>query len=323
MGSTRPATPFGEGVELHKFDKKSTTVPGQYRFSLDHDLQKFLVRDLCTPRLDKMSPWLWLLSTQNSANISALTEQKIKGRTVVITEDPDLHLTWHFDRVFVKPLPKYLLSRGFWDRYLIPQSSKEHSPSSQPIFRAATGFVRSYAYLIKHKSDFRIAKSINDPSLRLISKKIKYEDFCRFIESFAHISDSETGPRWQFGELRLSRLNKWSIVLLGQRSFMHISRQYADVVARYYGPLAFLFAFLSVSLSAMQVSVGVLASKPMPAASAMINASWGFSAFTLILVAVSVLLILLNITVLGTSEVIFAAKERIALRRGKKKTVSS
>jgi hypothetical protein len=43
----------------------------------------------------------------------------MKRREIVVTEDPRLHLVWIYDRVFIKPLPKYLLSHDFWQIYLL------------------------------------------------------------------------------------------------------------------------------------------------------------------------------------------------------------
>jgi hypothetical protein len=41
----------------------------------------------------------------------------VRGRRVTITEKPALHLVWFYERVFVKPLPKYLLSHAFSEHY--------------------------------------------------------------------------------------------------------------------------------------------------------------------------------------------------------------
>src|SRR5277367_6199205 len=71
-----------------------TTLPGQPCISLTDTsrLYEFLDRDLCAPDLERMAPYLWTMSTQSSANISPLHHQKVKGREIVVTEDPRLHL---------------------------------------------------------------------------------------------------------------------------------------------------------------------------------------------------------------------------------------
>lgn len=91
------------------------TLPGQPRIHLSdtETLIAFLEQEFLSKQLDAMSPHLWMMSTQSSANISPLHRQRVKGREIVITEDPKLHLVWIYDRIFIKPLPKYLLSHAF------------------------------------------------------------------------------------------------------------------------------------------------------------------------------------------------------------------
>src|SRR5450432_3090044 len=83
------------------------TLPGQPRISFDDPdrLTQFLLEDLSIPLLEKMAPWLWMLSTQSSDNISPLQHQRVKGREIVITENPQLHLVWFYNRIYLKPIP--------------------------------------------------------------------------------------------------------------------------------------------------------------------------------------------------------------------------
>ncbi|KAF2462923.1 uncharacterized protein BDR25DRAFT_308060 [Lindgomyces ingoldianus] len=59
-----------------------------------------------------MAPRLWIM------NINPLHRQRVKGREIVLTEEPRLHLVWIHDRIFAKPLPRYLLSQTFWKMFL-------------------------------------------------------------------------------------------------------------------------------------------------------------------------------------------------------------
>jgi hypothetical protein len=54
------------------------------------------------------------------------------GRRLAITERMDLHLLWANDgRIFIKPMPRFLLDSGFWARYLTCQlNCRCHAPSS-------------------------------------------------------------------------------------------------------------------------------------------------------------------------------------------------
>jgi hypothetical protein len=107
------------------------------------------------------------MSKQDSGNISPLHRQLVKRRTIVLTEDPKLHLVWIYDRIFIKPLPRYLGSYTFWKDFLCIETGS--GGRGGRIRRAALGFLRTYCYLVKHESDLRIAQ---DPSLCLLPPDI-------------------------------------------------------------------------------------------------------------------------------------------------------
>jgi hypothetical protein len=126
-------------------------VPSQPLISID-DVQamlQFLGRNLLHHRLNRLFPIFWLVSTPRSSHISPLHHQAIRGREIVITEDPGLHLLWHNDKIYIKPLPQYLMNHAFW-KYFLSQAAPD-------LRKAALGYVQSYHYLILHQSDFDIA----------------------------------------------------------------------------------------------------------------------------------------------------------------------
>ena len=55
-------------------------------------LRSFVYRDLWAADLERMAPHLWVMSTQSSSNIRPLHHQKVKGRDIILAEDPRLHL---------------------------------------------------------------------------------------------------------------------------------------------------------------------------------------------------------------------------------------
>ncbi|KAI0163840.1 hypothetical protein GGR57DRAFT_451582 [Xylariaceae sp. FL1272] len=180
------------------------------------------------------------MSKQDSSSISPLHRQLVKRRAIVVTEDPKLHLVWIYDRIFVKPLPRYILSHAFRQDYLCGDDENR-------VHRAALGFVRTYAHLIRYKSDFRIAQ---DPSLQLIPPNITWEQFCNFTIAFADIEDRDVSPRYAFGEIRLTRLNFYAPLLLGKSHFQRVEYQYGAYFAQFYGPLLFFIGITSVFLGA-------------------------------------------------------------------------
>lgn len=247
------------GKHTHRI---KTYLPGQPRIHLNSlDLPAYLQSEFTTPDLDKVAPHLWLVATQDSSHIAPLTKQLVRGRHPVITENPNLHLVWVNDRIYIKPIPKYLFSHAFWEFYLpsrpdsLPSSSSPGDIHQDTVYRAALGFLRSYAYLVRHRSDFRIATR---EEYALIPKGIKYADFVQFIARFQAAPDDAVSPRYHFGDLRLSRLNFWAKFFLGRFTFHKMHQQYSGQFKQYYGPLLFIFGFLSVALSAMQVVLAAL-----------------------------------------------------------------
>lgn len=318
----------------------------------------FVTKELLTPLLDRMSPYLWLAATQSSAHVSPLHEQLVRGRSVVASENPELHLVWVEDRVFVKPMPPWLMSWAFWKAYLtlpeegrrgagsdedggrgkskgkawIPQPAAltgvvstgeksegvddqtgdadarddEHATSALLARRAAAlGFMRTYFYLVRHEGDFRLAQELHLlPTQAALSaaasphNPLTWPSFVAFISAFSPagvpphlrppggpldaqtqqpqpqpasttvpdpsptppsswscdgVSDDVVSPRYRFGQLRLTRLNLWAKAALGRWKFYKVSWQYADQFARLYAPLLFVFAIVSIALSAFQV----------------------------------------------------------------------
>ena len=264
--TTTLLVPFAEEHQLYRESTTSQlsgfpTLPGYPRVPLQDAvrLRNFLHRELWAVDLEHMAPHLWIMSTQASSNVSPLHQQKVKGREIVVTEDPRLHLVWIYDRVFIKPLPKYLLSYTFWsdimssERSLLLGSTREEQQMYSNIRMSALGFIRTYFYLIQHESDFDIARK----EARLLPPDTTWTEFCAFSKDFVHISDDTVSERYHYGELRLTRLNLYAKFIIGKLHYERVHGQYGAFFARYYGPLLFIFGIFSIILSAMQVELGV------------------------------------------------------------------
>jgi hypothetical protein len=220
-------------------------VPGQplLLLSEEKEVLKFLIRDLCHDKLNELFPIFWLLATQRSDHISALHDQIVKGRDIVITEDPGMHLLWYYNRVFIKPLPPYLTSYAFWKEFLCRDSSE-----SVDLRRAALGYVRSYCHLIKCQSDIIVAKK-----KKLIAQDVDAKALLRFLHSFESVPDNDVTPRYKYGELRLSRINLYIKFYKCHLHYKKVHWQYSDYLSTLITPFAFIFALVSAALSAMQV----------------------------------------------------------------------
>jgi hypothetical protein len=209
-----------------------------------------------------------------------------------------LHLVWSYKQIFVKPIPKYLLSHAFWRFYLTDDSSQPPIEQRIRILRASLGFLRTYSYLIRYESDFRIAKQeqhslIPDDDGR---EKITWERFAKFISTFADINDEDVAARYGYGELRLTRLNFYTrIFLFPKLTFHHIDAQWGAYFGRFFAPLLFIFGVLTLVLSAMQVELAVQGSVTEGWWATFSQISRWFSMITIIftVVAVTILLVLL------------------------------
>ena len=231
-------------------------LPGNPRARFDdHQLSNTLSAEFATPKLSGFAKYLWLIERPESAHIASLTHQIVRGRRIILTENPEMHLVWIKDRVFIKPLPKYLLSQAFWEYSYRPNTIFEDPQQATAVRQAMLGFLRSYAYLIKHKSDFELASRQEH---RLVPKNLRFSALIQLLGTVNQRTTNDTvSPRWRYGELRLSRLNFWSKVLLRQMNFAKVHGQYSDYVAQYYAPLLFVFGVLSVVLNAMQVGLAL------------------------------------------------------------------
>ena len=197
--------------------------------------------------------------TEESQLHSPLHQQKVKGREIVITEDLRLYLVWIYNRVFIKPLPRYLLSYIFWSEHisneksLLQGSTQEEQETCSTIRILALGFLRTYYHLIQHESDFEIARN----ETRLLPPDVTWTEFCAFSKRFPDISDNAVLERYYYGELRLTRLNLYTRFIIRKFHYERVHGQYSAFFARFYGPLLFIFGILSIVLSAMQVELGI------------------------------------------------------------------
>src|SRR5215469_7205948 len=231
---------------------QSDGLPGQPSVSLDYvEVLNYVRAEFTTPILDMMGPYLWLLASPNSSHVSALHDQIVRGRQIIISENPELHLVWVDSRIYIKPLPPYLLSYEFWEYYI----GNAHDPAKDELrvqlAEAALGFLRTWCFLVKHQSDYDLAVSH-----RLIPHHVSYEAFLSFLGDLKTITNAQVSMRYHYGELRLTRLNFWIRILFLKPFFHKVTWRYADYFARYYAPILFIFGAFSVTLSAMQVGVG-------------------------------------------------------------------
>lgn len=237
------------------------------------NLATFYSSELQTPRLNTIASYLWLAGLPSCAR--ALHRQVLLCREIVITEDPNEHLVWHENRVFVKPFPSFLFQVACWEQRLCKDSQ---------LYEAACSFILSYAWLVRHESDLRLAHEKG-----LLPDLVTWQLWTAFLgDVLEHIdlnSLSCISPRFQYGELRLSRLDKiyrltrfkWDDIV---RGYMTASTWYKDFFSRHFAWVLAVFAVFEVCLNAMQVVASLE-----KGGAAFGSASYGFAIASLFMAA--------------------------------------
>jgi hypothetical protein len=217
------------------------------------NIRRFVKDELDLSRLTEISGYLWLVGMKNNAR--ALNRQAVMGRSIVPTEQMDMHLVWYDNTIFVKPLPAWLLSHSFWTEHLC----RSHDAETEKLYGAALGFLVSYSWLVCSPNDFYMAKS-----LRLLPEQLTYEGWISFMDAITgpSISTLAMAPRYQFGELRLARLNtiyRYAPHLRLKhfvRGYFYLHHTYSSFFARRFSWIAVtVFAYITIVLSAMQVGM--------------------------------------------------------------------
>ncbi|KAF5231960.1 hypothetical protein FAUST_8969, partial [Fusarium austroamericanum] len=215
--------------------------------------------DLC--RLANIHNFLWIAGRPMPPR--PIHQQRLLNREIFITERLDLHLVWTTDRIFLKPLP-------------LPVFNGEQC-SCRGRRERALGFLFSYAALMAHESDFHIAKEAH-----LIPEEVQWSAWRKAVREILSTSPiyPAIDPRFHYGELRLSRLNKiyfyWKTPLSGYASRWN---QYGSFFHDNFALLASSTVYIAVVLTAMQVG---LATEALQNNTAFQSASYGFTIFSIL-----------------------------------------
>ncbi|KAF2199330.1 hypothetical protein GQ43DRAFT_119889 [Delitschia confertaspora ATCC 74209] len=202
----------------------------RYRVEEVEDLQ----HHFGVPELDEHAGNLQFASMA----ISPLHKLGLEGRETAIAEDARLHLVRSNTKVFIKPLPPYLLLYQFWAHYL---------KDDTPLRKVILGYLHTWSCLIEHESDFRVAMNHG-----LLPENLKWYYF-RDISAqiIRKVGEQDVSPRYRLGELRLSRLNLAARPLFKRRKYYPLAEPRREIN----WPHLFLgfFSLFAVILRAMQV----------------------------------------------------------------------
>ena len=240
----------------------------------EHSIQTYLEWELTVPRLNEIHGYLWLAGRPMGAR--PLHRQAMLGRELVTTEQVDLHMVRQETRIFIKPMPDFLLDYEFW---------KDHICRFTNLYECACGFLLSYVWLVCSKSDLKMAQDAG-----LLGHEINWENWVSFTRSLLRTIDIQTleqvNRRYHYGELRLSRLN-WIYRLTSKnrrrvaliRGYMYGYTNYSEVVQRNFAWVLVAFVYITIVLTAMQVG---LATDRLAQSDMFQNASYGFTVFSIL-----------------------------------------
>jgi len=295
----------------------------------------FMKAELDLSRLNSVFRWLWIAGRPMPPR--PLHHQLLLNREICVAEQTDLHLLWTSGRMFLKPIPRYLLEPRFWDAYLpccpeggpccVPDKhDRDHelkrdkplpgTPQQACVHRGlrrcALGLLFSYAALVSHESDFFIAQDKH-----LIPEEVRWQDWKLFTEDILKPQNiyQEVDKRFIFGELRLSRINIIYSLTQAQflRTYMPKWNQYGSFLKDNFAWLASGVVYVGLVLTAMQVG---LATHTLAQNNAFQSASYGFTVFSIlgpIVVAVLIFLVFACVFIINWVETIAYRNKRLGL----------
>lgn len=212
-------------------------------------VEEFLKADLDLSRLNKIHGHLWMAGRPMRAR--PLHRYKMMSFDILYTQQMDLHLLKFSNKLILKPLPEWLLSAEFWAEYLC---------ADEELHKSACGFLVSYVWLVTTPLDLKLAHEHD-----LLPGWITWLWWKEFVTDFYGHVDVNTlhqvNKRYQFGELRLSRINSiyrsrfFTTHFI--RGYLYGYNRYVVFFQRNFGWILIVFAFFSLVLSAMQVGVSL------------------------------------------------------------------
>lgn len=251
------------------------------------DMHSFLQKDLCVDRLNKIDSYLWLAGRPMPPR--PLNYQVASSREITTDDRIDMHLVWEStQKVHIKPIPRYLFSSQFWEKYLAckeqigdgQRDRDAHEPDrKENIYKCALGFLSSYIALIQFESDLAIARTHH-----LLPSEVTWKEWVSLVHQL--LENGATDPqninsRYLYGELRLSRLNKIYAWRLGSvsRGYQFTYQTFGELFRTHLTTLTATTIYIALVLTAMQVGLGTTR---LAGNLTFQNASWGFTVFSIL-----------------------------------------
>jgi hypothetical protein len=228
------------------------TLPDAPRILLkcQSSILEYCIADLDTPGLNELGEKLWWAGP--TPDVVPLSQQTVLERRIQITEDPSVHLLWTEGIIYLKPIPAYLTSFAFWEFLMDAQGRDTISDEQARLIATCLGFLKTYASLVRRRSDFNLARKHD---LLASLDDVTFESFIAFIACFDGVPDIAISSRWRYGLMQLDALNFHSAIHLRRWHLNRFEARWTVYFSRFFPAVLFVFALLSVMLSAMQVII--------------------------------------------------------------------
>jgi len=231
---------------------------------------EFLKHDLLLPTYDLLRK-TDILTDVMGASLDHLRTAPIHlhvalGREVTVLETMITHMAFVENRIFLKPVPSYLLDPDFWAECLTEQTE---------LRACALGFLHSYTRLIRRESDFRIAKekgllpsSVNWMAWKVLAAQLLQSYDQKLVHS-----------RFLSGEIPLRSEKLMGMLGYGGYNGPMLRPSMLYFAKDSYKKLVLFLGLVVVVLTAMQVGLSV--DNDGASSKAFQDASWGFSIFAI------------------------------------------
>lgn len=240
-------------------------------------------------KLNDIHKYLWIAGRLK--HINPLHIQLCMNREIKIVEDISLHLLWYDNIIYIKPFENILINKKL-------KLINNDNINDNNLIKCINGFLLSYLDLIKTKSDYYIAIE-----KKILEEEITWQQWKNMREKNLIIKkyeDIKFNKRYEYGELRLFRLNLIYRLTFRGLCYFNIFKQYDVYFSKYFQMSVILFAYLSIYLTAMQV---MLASTN--------NNYYNFSIFCIIVATISIFSTLLIFIFLFIFNFIITLKQKI------------
>ncbi|KAH6845749.1 hypothetical protein B0I37DRAFT_191642 [Chaetomium sp. MPI-CAGE-AT-0009] len=252
------------------------------------EIPAFLRSELSLGRLAGLLKHLWFAGAARP--VRPLHSHIAMGWEIVVSDQMDMHLLWTNEgRLFVKPIPRFLLSLDFCRSNLqCPDGCACQDPVADACRgiarKVALGFLYTYACLISSESDFHFANEKRLLPRMEDDKPIEWANWKTLAREVLRVYERDPGvvhPRFLRAELRLSRINTISrfTSLPHFNPYLRGHYTYSNLFRDNLAWIATTTVFVAVVLTAMQVG---LATERLQGDATFQQVSYGFTVFAIL-----------------------------------------